>query len=85
MKTNPNEPLNCNNGNGFWNDEFNRTHGGVGLTKREYFAAMAMQGLLANSYSNGYSQPYSEASHSQLAELAVGQAEALINELNKGI
>ena len=55
-----------------------------GLTKREYFAALAMQGLLANSYSNGVNQPTSEASFSQLAGLAVNQADALIVELNKG-
>ena len=47
---------------------------GYGLTKREYFAAMAMQGFLANSYSTR---------NSQLAELAVNQADSLIEELNK--
>lgn len=54
-----------------------------GLTKRELFAAMAMQGMLANSYCNGSSQPLSELSYSQIAELSVRQADALITSLNK--
>jgi len=45
-----------------------------GLTKREYFAAMAMQGLLARA-STGLS--------SQYADLAVDCADALIQQLNK--
>lgn len=45
-----------------------------GLTKREYFAAMAMQGLLSNSGT------YSERS---TPELSVHYADALIAELNK--
>lgn len=83
MKTNPNEPLNCNNGNGFYNDELNRTHAGVGLTKREYFAAMAMQGMLANSHDEGCNNPLSKLSNGVIAHLAVLQAECLIEELNK--
>lgn len=46
------------------------------LTKREYFAAMAMQGLLANS---GNVDETVQAD----AVLAVKAAESLINELNK--
>ena len=45
-----------------------------GLTKREYFAAMAMQGLLAN-YGSSYSV--------QNTMEAVYMADALIEELNK--
>jgi len=45
-----------------------------GLTKREYFAAMALQGLLARK-SNGSVYDY--------ADVAVCQADALISELNK--
>jgi len=45
-----------------------------GLTKREYFAAMAMQGLLARA---------STGSSSQYADLAVDCADALIQQLNK--
>ncbi|QIK61260.1 hypothetical protein G7050_16015 [Dysgonomonas sp. HDW5A] len=56
-----------------------------GLTKREYFAAMAMNGMLANSYSNGSSQPLSELSYSQIAEFSVRQADALIIKLNKEV
>jgi len=41
----------------------------LGLTKREYFAAMAMQGLLSAGR--------------QDIELAVNYADELINELNK--
>ena len=50
---------------------------GVGLTKREYFAAMAMQGLQAND------QCGSAWSVSDLAKGAVEQADALIDALNK--
>lgn len=44
-----------------------------GLTKREYFAGLAMQGMLAFDYDPS----------PQVARLAVTQAEALIKELNK--
>jgi hypothetical protein len=50
-----------------------------GITKREYFAAMAMQGLVANSeLSEKHGIPQTETS-----ELAVKMADALIAELNK--
>lgn len=51
------------------------------ITLREYFAAMAMQGLLANSYSNGYSMPYSEATGQEIAVMAVHTADELIKQL----
>lgn len=48
-----------------------------GMTKREYFAAMAMQGMLSNSTTfQGYS------SYNELANEAVLQADALLNELH---
>lgn len=47
-----------------------------GLTKREYFAGLAMQGLLAKS--NTFT-PDSE----RLAKGAVGYADALLSELSK--
>jgi hypothetical protein len=47
-----------------------------GLTKREYFAAMAMQGLLANP-------DLYLSSETTMQQLSVGYADALINELNK--
>jgi len=46
----------------------------IGLTKRELFAAMAMQGILSNG----------EISHEvEVAKNALLYADALINELNK--
>jgi len=45
-----------------------------GLTKREYFAAMALQGLLNNTGWNMLTM---------CADQAVKQADKLINELNK--
>lgn len=47
-----------------------------GLTKREYFAAMAMQGLLAGSYDS------MAMGCKSVAEGAVSHADALIAELN---
>ncbi len=45
----------------------------LGLTKREYFAAMAMQGLMVDS----------TISFNERAELAVEQADALIKKLSE--
>lgn len=75
VKTNPNEPIRVNGG--AWSDERGHTTGGRGLTKREYFAAMAMQGLVSKDSGDtyGYEHAYTE--------LAVGYADALIEELNK--
>lgn len=54
--------------------------GTQGLTKREYFAAMAFQGFLANT-------SFSEAAvgGDKLIPASVGAAEMLIKELNKGV
>lgn len=52
-----------------------RTYGDPGCTKREYFAAMALQGMLSNHY---YNNPKYRA-----ATLAVECADALIDALNK--
>jgi len=66
-------------------EESDRIESGVniytGLTKREYFAAAAMQGLLTNyiehrHYGNSTSWPY-------VSEIAVMCADALLKELNK--
>ena len=54
--------------------EYNNNYISTGLTKREYFAAMALQGLLAN-YGSSYSV--------QNTMEAVYMADALIEELNK--
>ena len=53
------------------------------LTKREYFAAMAMQGSLAEQYQNdsGYSDPTKPAD--EVANASVLYADALIAALNK--
>ena len=48
----------------------------IGLRKREYFATVAMQGMLANS------RDYVQKSYKDMAKLAVCVADALINELN---
>jgi hypothetical protein len=53
---------------------------GHGLTKREYFAAMAMQGMLSNIFDLGESGTISQ---DFIASHAVVQADALINALNK--
>jgi hypothetical protein len=73
--------MSCNN-----NDPINPIPGGgaisIGLTKLEYFAAQAMVGFLANSYSDGVTQPLSTASRTQIAELAVKQAKAIMRILD---
>jgi hypothetical protein len=53
------------------------------LTKREQFAMMAMQGMLANSYFCGYAVPLSEGSAESIAELAFFQADLMIAESAK--
>jgi hypothetical protein len=58
-------------------------HHARGLTKREHFAAMAMQGMLANSdgaMNENNMRVYSPDSISKLATL---HADALIEALNK--
>jgi len=70
MKTNP------------YDAAFIRTTGSIatptdGLTKLEYFAGLAMQGILANS------KYYEENTNSELVKCAVNIAKALIDELNK--
>lgn len=51
-----------------------------GLTKRELFAAMAMQGMLADASDN-----YLSERGYIYAEIAVKRADALIAELNKEV
>ena len=65
METKPNELINT--------IEYNNNYISTGLTKREYFAAMALQGLLANDSGLITSK----------ARDAVKAADALIEELNK--
>lgn len=58
----------------FYTDEYGIDAPQEGLTKREYFAAMAMQGLLTK-FGNDYEL--------QIAKDAIYWADALIDELNK--
>ena len=51
----------------------NNSHFEAGLTKREYFAAIAMQGILSTG--SGHEK--------QIAEAAVIYADALLSELEK--
>lgn len=78
MKTQPNDAAFSGASDGYGNPTV-----GYGLTKREYFAAVAMQGLLANSYNDGFNKPLSHASNEEIAVMSVGQADALIKELSK--
>jgi len=48
----------------------------AGLTKREYFAALAMQGILAADVNNN-------VIYKKCAEWAVNQADALLAELER--
>jgi len=50
--------------------------GAIGLTKREYFAALAMQGLLGNPYNNSNTIAF-------LAELAIKSSDELLKQLEK--
>lgn len=52
----------------------------AGLTKREYFAAIAMQGILASCYINGSTE---RITGMDIAKDAVNMADTLINHLNK--
>lgn len=55
-----------------------------GLTKREYFAAMAMQGILSASHSDAESSAgFYSPQDKNIAIMSVQYADALINELNK--
>lgn len=79
METNPESPINPSQHldcNGVIDVQYK------GLTKREYFAAMAMQGLLAGHYE--YFTGNDDVSvPDDVAKYAVLNAEALIKELNK--
>lgn len=53
----------------------------VVMLRRDYFAAAALQGLLANSFSDGYNQPLSMANQEEMAAMARDQADHLIKAL----
>lgn len=63
MSLNPNDPALCQNYNG--------------LTKREHFAGLAMQGLYSND------KVFLSVSYDELATAATKQADALIAALNR--
>jgi hypothetical protein len=68
METKPNEPI--------ITLEYNNDYTSMGLTKREYFASMAMQGIISNK--DGL-----DIKIERIVESAVDTADALIEELNK--
>jgi hypothetical protein len=57
-----------------------------GLTKREHFAAMAMQGFLSNSWQAQSLDELGESSAQQMqavAEISLAMADALLSQLEK--
>jgi hypothetical protein len=73
-------PLNSESAQCFALTGVYQTH--YGLTKREYFAAMAMQGILAGHYK--YFEGNDDVSvPDMVAKYAVKYADALLDELNK--
>ena len=62
-------PYREQDGNGQYRDHF-------GVTKREYFAAMALQGLLAHPESDNHGD-------TEIASQSVNLADALLAELGK--
>lgn len=51
----------------------------IGLTKREYFAGVALQGIL----SNRWSMEFGNYNEEQKAEKAIRQADELLKQLEK--
>jgi nitrogenase subunit NifH len=68
METKPNEPIHT--------IEYNNNYISNGLTKREYFSAMVLQGIIANK--DGL-----DIKIERIVESAVDTADALIEELSK--
>jgi hypothetical protein len=64
-------------------DNFNNTH--HGLTKREYFAAMAMQGIIQANQKIEYGDygKVRDPHEYEIAQNAVRMADALLTELSK--
>lgn len=73
--TNGNDPVNSRAG--FYHDDAVHDHGDPGITKREYFAATILQGIVASRHNVNY------VSEKIFAAQAVRQADALIDALNK--
>lgn len=56
----------------------------TGLTKREYFAAIAMQGMLSNSLdTNNGVEPYSVMGYEKICKYAVDCADELLKQLDQ--
>ena len=70
IETDPNDPINIHDGKGDGKG-FKQ-----GLTKREYFAAMALQGLLSN-------ERFDQVERADHLKRSVVFADNLIKELNK--
>lgn len=49
-----------------------------GMTLRDYFAAAAITGLTANSFSDGTCKPLSNATPLEMAEMAYKQADEML-------
>lgn len=65
--------------------EINKEQCNTGLTKREHFAAMAMQGMLASKFSGEFMTEINDDSYDMahgLANNAIRYADALLKELN---
>lgn len=80
---NADKPINpIVNDAGFCSSEFSISKSClIGLTKREYFAAMAMQGLLSNYIYHGH---YGNSKNiPMVAEIAVQQADELLKQLDQ--
>jgi len=78
METKPNDaayPIDAETERATYRDGY----GSAGLTKREHFAALAMQGLLAK----GAAAYMSASEYAAVADWSVEQADALIAALNK--
>lgn len=77
MKTNPNDPINAALDTNYREGVPSLELRYEGLTKREYFAAIAMQGHLSSMPSGVIDKP------EYVAIKSVAYADALIAELNK--
>lgn len=62
--------------------DFPRTYSTGGMSRRDYFAAKAMQGLIAADSDNGRFRD--EATAHRIAHFSVMVADALIAKLSKG-
>lgn len=53
-------------------------YGETGMTLRDYFAAAALTGLLANSFNDGVQKPLSHATNLERAEMAYHAADEML-------